>query len=979
MNKKLKIATAAVSVVMAGTMAFGMFGCGGGGGGGKKPAGNKQEKYTVAAADADLSGVTLNVNIGDKVQRSISYKNSGLLSGTIQLPDGKSYNSSALKPAWKAFSEEIGVGLNDVWQNEKNKLTTAINSATSGNQLADMDIISDGCANISDNASKLLDLSNYLDEMPNYAAFLAANDSVRLSLTSNTTTGAMYAAPYFDGNNDIEKYQLCKTNWVKALLDNTTGGDTTTTYKSHGEAKKDRGATSDWGATLTTSTAIEAFMGTTGSYTTDVLLNDGTAGKITVNYTKAATSAKSGTIASVLSTAGIAAYTGDSGNIVDIMNHAINTKQGEVTGDTLLKILQEYIKVAYYAGEESSTTAFYTQSGYNLSDVFVGKAAAWDVDLYAALGRVLVTNPALLKSGKNASGHVGDGKTGEDYTTPLKDLFLLSARKNDMQRQSDTIALVGQLYGIRGLESKNLYTYIGKDGQVHDPRGEADSYAAMIKFNAFWQEGLVYTGSTAKDADQSWAKSNTPEALTTYDYVNTQTPTGFQVSGDVTNTYSLEADYYYTPIITPVSKWDENGNGSIAADEYFRFTESWRTTKDSGFCIPVDNVKSNPNKLRAVLKFIDTMFSHDGQILLTYGPKATSANASDGFWFNAPATETEISEGKYFTFKGQKLQGVGDKYAGEYQPTVLTATRNAYLGKQVNGQYYDGKSGIQYAGGDTVVAVPNNTTDKYAKTDKWKHTADVWAVKKDGTFEKITAGTEIASGTFYIVEGTVAANTEATGAAYYFVDKDGKLTDKTAKRIPLQKDDVNQWIQGCARSYTDFARYVIGAALVVGNKLQSFEFQMTSDMGRDGAQIVDAALTAGVIRHTVNSMTNQWGNNPWYTVVPTVLPYTTTETNALTSTHKNLYKNGEDYAYFSNSSKLDNSLYFQLIRYGYDTSKIKGTGSLYTGLGLASGTTSASDIMNRLASVDGYVAYLNIKKAAWNRSKAYFETLNAAD
>ncbi|MDE6791269.1 MAG: hypothetical protein K2J61_06060, partial [Clostridia bacterium] len=66
MNKKLKIATAAVSVVMAGTMAVGMFGCV------KPKPKSTQEKYQVAAEDA-IKDVTLNINIGDAAQRSISF------------------------------------------------------------------------------------------------------------------------------------------------------------------------------------------------------------------------------------------------------------------------------------------------------------------------------------------------------------------------------------------------------------------------------------------------------------------------------------------------------------------------------------------------------------------------------------------------------------------------------------------------------------------------------------------------------------------------------------------------------------------------------------------------------------------------------------------------------------------------------------------------------------------------------------------
>ena len=962
MNKKLKIATAAVSVVMAGTMAFGMFGCKSSGPSDNN--GGKQKKYAVAAATEDLSDVELKINIGDAAQRSISYQYGDLLSGTVTLPDGKSYTSSSLKPAWKAFQDELGVKFVDNWKYASNKVTNAKTATTSGSMLSDMDIITAGQSEINDNSSDMLDLSNYLDEMPNYKAFLDNNDIVRLSLTSNTNTGAMYSAPYFDGNNDIEKYELFKTNWVKALLDNTTGGDTTTTFKSHGTAKK---TNTGYENTLTTSAAIQSFMGKTGSYTTDVLLNDGTKGKITVNYDKALAAAKgSNGLGAAITETGVAAYTGEgeyaSGNIVDIMNYVINTKQGEVTGAQLLKILQEYIKVAYYAGDASSTTAFYTQTGYNLSDVFVGNAAAWDVDLYAAIGRVLVTNPSLLKSG-SAGNTIGGANA-----TPLSNLYLPSARQNNMQRMIDSVSMIGQLYGVRGLESKNLYTYVGADGQIHDPRGEAASYEAMAKFNAFWQEGLIYTGASGNKADQSYYKDKTPEALSCYDYVNTQTPAGFksQISESAGKDYAIEEGYDYTPIINPVSKWDEDGSSAIEADEYFRFTESWRTTKDTGFCVPVANVANSPKKLRAVLNFIDTMFSHDGQILLTYGPKASSATAKDGFWYNREATAQEVASGDYFTYGGKNLYHEGtDKYAGEYQPKILDDVMNAYLGQTVNGICFDGSSGVQYAGGDTKYV----GADKTDPTGKWNLTNDTYEVNKAGKFVKVAKGTEMAKGTYYIVKATIAANTDAEGEAYYFVDKDGYLASKACKRVPLVTSDVNQWTTGATLNYTNFARYVIGSALPIGNKLQSFEFQLTSAMGRRGALVVDAACQAGVVRHTENMMTE----NPWYTVVPTVLPYTKAETTALGGTHVRLHDSKAD-KYFTNNKDAKTNLYWIIIQNGYSKSAIS---AVYDGLGLGNtGATTATEIMQRLEVVDGFTAYLNIKKGAWNKSKNYFTKLS---
>ncbi len=884
MNKKLKIAAIAVSAIMAGSMAFGIVGCGNktpdnpkpGPGPGpivgdttgtaKNPLGSapanatvksttsaneivtklnekaylsgyiagkdaawkrlktyadggfkatktegKQAKLTVA--DSYTSTTQLRFDIGDKNTRSITYGTGSIISGTVTLPDGKTYTNDSLKPAWAALETKLGLDVVDKWSVASNKVTEGMKSTTE--PLEGRDIITDGAKTINDNAEKFLDLSNYLDEMPNYKAFLEANPIVRLSLTSNTETGAMYVAPYFDGYDDIEKYDLFKTNWVKALLDNTAGGDTTTTYKSHLEAK---------GITETGKASINAYIGQTGHWSVDVLDKDGAKQEkgITVDYDKALAAAKdeaSGLGGAIKDAAG-KVYDGDSGNVVDLMNFVINTKAGDVTGAKLLKILQEYVKVAYYV--TGTETPFYTREGYKLSDVFVGQSAAWDVDLYAALGRALVTNPSLLKSG-SAGNTIG----GAD-ATPLANLYLAASRQDNMQRMVDMTGFVGELYGLRGIEGYNIYTYIDANGTVQDVRGDYESYNAFNAFSKFYDEGLVYAGGAPSNAEVSFYKANTIEALSYHDYVNTQTPAGFQLENIVSGKYAIEDDYYLTPVVTPVSKWNTNSeyddNFAPKNTEMMRMVNSWRSVKDTGFAVPLGAVQNDPAKLKAVLTFIDYLFSPDGQITMTYGPKADDANSTNGFWYNPEATAEQIAAGQYFEYDGKKLYSE-TKYAGAYVPTVTNKVKDLYYGKEVNG------------------------------------------LKVDGT----------ASG----------ANSWASGAK-------------------------------CSLSYTDFARYVVGSALPIGNKLQSFEYQMTCEMGKDGAAIVDRALNEGVIRHPYPTLTNPY-ENPFYTLVPTVLPFTDEE-KALNTQAINVSETGEN-RYFSNNKKNKTNLYWEIIKFGYDASQ----------------------------------------------------------
>lgn len=878
MNKKLKIAVAAVSVVMAGTMAFGMFGCGP-----KTPAGptekvyddtvktatekattsaqeivtkltdangsaklakfvtvrqnaysrlkdfattgatstdGKQAKLTVVARDT--SKVDFKMDIGDNAQRSVSYTSKLLTSDGATLPDGKKYNQNDLKPAWANVATKLNLNISEGFTDKgksKGKIEALKSSTTSGNTLADRVVITDSVDQINQNSELLLDLSNYLDEMPNYKKFLEDNPVVKVSLTSDTTTGAMYAAPYFDGYNDIEKYVLCKTNWVEALLDNTTGGDTKVTFRKHANEKQ---------LANTAKTSITAYMGTTGKVNVSVLDKDGNkvAAGLDINYGNALTAAKDATsgLGKAISEAAGKTYDGTSGNIVDLLNFAINEKQGDVTGAQMLKITQEYIKVAYCVA--GSSTSFYTQAGYKLSDVFVGNSAAWDVDLYAALGRCLVTNPCLIKSGD-------EGATiDQEGATELANLYLCANRQDNMQRMIDTTSFVGELYGVRGLESRNLYSYIDEDGVLQDPRADQASYEAFKAFHNFYAEGLVSDSGSGNNGQTSYhSGENKVEALSYHDYSNTQTPAGFELDGKAAaGTYPIEEGYNFTSIITPLSKWNDG------AEKVMRFTESWRSVKESGFAVPLAAVsgEANKQKLAAVLEFIDYMFSNDGQIELTYGPMATAADSTNGFWYNQEATAAQITAGTYFEFGGKKYYS-DVFYAGKYQPKVTDKVKSLYYGETVNG--------------------------------------------------------------LNVTKSSAAQN----------------------------------WVQdsGCARDYTAFARHVLGTATNLGNKLQSFEYQMTSEMGIAGAKLVSNAIDKEIIMHVVPTLTGL-NNNPWYACVPSLLPYSTADKTVIADTDK-VSNNGAN-GYFSNDKSVKTNLYWEIIKFGYDAGSY---GSAFDTIGLS--------------------------------------------
>ncbi|MGN0823900.1 MAG: hypothetical protein ACI4MB_02385, partial [Candidatus Coproplasma sp.] len=551
MNKKLKIASVAVSVVMAGTLAFGMFGCSSGPKIEDRSDINYDENHRLTYAE----GTAISVNAGNGTDaascQSIAYRESEL-AGSVKMPDGNTYNAGDLKPAWAALQSQLKVNISDTYTylGSDAQLTDPIEKGT----LANYDIITASAAAITQNTDVLVNLNEYLDYMPNYKAFLEANPVTRWSLTSNPTTGAMYYAPYYDGNDDIEKYVMTEHSWVEKILD-ATACDETVTFAQQGTAKN---------LTVTQAKAT-SYMGKTGSWKVATSKPGDNGAVPAVGYVKvdydaviAALNDANSELSKALTAAGVTSIDKTSGNIVDLQNQAINATNGAVTGGQLLKLTQEYIKVAYkYSDTENGTyNQLYgaTVNGVNtkLSDVFNSTYAAWDVDLMTAMYRCTVTNPTLL------------GGSADN----LKNIYGLAARQGTTQRRVDLTAFAGELYGIRGMESRYEYMYIGADGNIKDARLNADSYNLVSNLSKLTEEGLIFTGTEKLDGSARDITS-TISMLMMHDYSNTQSKANWSNKAKL------------APISTPVSKWDTNDDGT--KDTIMRFTESWRSVKNTGF------------------------------------------------------------------------------------------------------------------------------------------------------------------------------------------------------------------------------------------------------------------------------------------------------------------------------------------------------------------------------------------------------------
>ena len=253
----------------------------------------------------------------------------------ITLADGKTYNTGDLKPTWVAVEEILGIKFEDKYQGQ----SAAKEFEYWKDRLNEVDMVSGTAATLSEygEAGSLVNLAEYLDQMPNFKAYLEANPIVRLSITGNTTTGAIYFSPYFDGVNDIERMPLMRVDWAVKLLD----GEGEFTAEACGQ---------------TAAPVYQPYMPTSGKIEIETPTLDGTATEIVTKDYDAA------------------------GNIVALMN-----EKGSMSGVEAVNMLREYIDKAY--------NGYY---GTQRSNLFVGQNAAWDVDELVALLRCVVANAQTL-------------------------------------------------------------------------------------------------------------------------------------------------------------------------------------------------------------------------------------------------------------------------------------------------------------------------------------------------------------------------------------------------------------------------------------------------------------------------------------------------------------------------------------------------------------------------------------------------------
>lgn len=170
---------------------------------------------------ADLVKDDLTKNVTLKV--AINYEGRGITyqeTSPYASLNGKTYTSGMLMPVWEALGQKLNINFQDA--KVSNTTTNQFNELLT-NSFSTVDLINATGAQLTQygvSGGNFVDLSKFLNMMPNLNKFLTENPSVRASMTA--ADGGIYYTPYFDGFGEIEQMFLVRIDWVQDILDEAT-------------------------------------------------------------------------------------------------------------------------------------------------------------------------------------------------------------------------------------------------------------------------------------------------------------------------------------------------------------------------------------------------------------------------------------------------------------------------------------------------------------------------------------------------------------------------------------------------------------------------------------------------------------------------------------------------------------------------------------------------------------------------------------
>ena len=477
---------------------------------------------------------------------------------------------------------------------------------------------------VAGNTETILDLKPYIEEtefdddgnitkegsLPNIAKFLHDNPGVMLSIVtakhSHPDKGAIYYVPYFDGFNDLEKATIIRADYTQRLLDDPA--DETFSGNNKIIGRKEDGA--KYGLHFEPCYFKEE-TGTKYAIPYEVTVpnvdDEGVPidpSKPTISFTKQKTE-----------------------NIIAQQNKLIS--EGKATSYNLAKQFTDYIHDRYPENIFERN-----------SDLFLSYKACYDTDELVALMRLAKVSSRTL-FGKNEKGEWID-----------KEMITMMPRTCDNMRSSDIYRWAGQVFGVRGFESRNGYLYLNgvKDyrdygykvyGAIHDARGSTETLNVLKNLKNLYDEGLILQDFDSVTATGTSKGSFADETLFSggndhyagfmlYDYPKDlndwnkyrtserkkDDPCNWVTKGHHGNDYP----YNLRAIVGAIAHWqvDPTATGE-AGYKWMPFTESWASIKTSALCLNA-NLPKNPEKLKAAFNIIDYVYGDEGLFLYNFGP-----------------------------------------------------------------------------------------------------------------------------------------------------------------------------------------------------------------------------------------------------------------------------------------------------------------------------------------------------------------------
>ena len=228
-------------------------------------------------------------------------------------------------------------------------------------------------------------------------------------------------------------------------------------------------------------------------------------------------------------------------------------------------------------------------------------------------------------------------------------------------------------------------------------------------------------------------------------------------------------------------------------------------------------------------------------------------------------------------------------------------------------------------------------------TESWRSVkTDGWGISKAGVGDnvnKLNAALKLIDYA-YSEEGTILMS---YGPAAF--RKDGETFLFNGKEMPVIADATYAELWEKANgNYTNYARQFLGSTLSF-MKSQAFEYQCTHEVGREGAGKISTAIGLGTIKHPLLAVNTE---NMWYTSVPTVLPTTKEDNQAL----GNLTELTDKFA----TSKDGQNVLVDIIVDGFTVE------------GMPSAEAAAEYVKDTM----GGAQYLDIKELAWEDLLDYY-------